>query len=798
MVDQVLIRSAKLGSRMAENEPATPPGTGVLEPELARSLTAERAARSLAEHADEWIERLRAAATEAVTTISLQAVITDALREVADSLGVDAAAVLLASDDGSELIARFAVGLIQEVEIGVHIPAGEGFAGRILASGEPLIVNDLEHFPVWSPTLRNSRLSSLVGVPLIAGGQVQGVMHAGSKQPDRFTMKELVLLETIAYPIAAAIDRVKLFESERALRRSAEITANRLASLQRITSALASARNVTEVCETVVEHATAGSSADDAHAGIWMLRAGGLRRVAGSSGDDPFDEIPLDDSNPVAGHLAGEGPLFVETRDELVQRWPALRATTTRAFAGFPLFVAGRRLGVMAIGYQEDHRFDEHERAYLTAVAEQAGIALERAQVAERAAEEQERQAFLAETSLALTNRYATPEQLLETLVRLAVPRLADRCSVLLERGGQFERVASAQSMPLTAEDLEIVDPVLVKEHVGLVSRVFHGREPVVLGGEGQEPLDPERFGRIAQILAVRSLMIVPLESHLRAVGVMTFAACGDHDLFTPRDLDLALELAARAGRLVEDVTQRQRERALAETLTRALLPARLPHVPGVEMVARYVPAESGPVGGDWYDAFELDGNRLGLVVGDVGGHGVEAASAMARLRNGLFAFAFEGHDAIATLERLSGLLATDSATWNLPDPIVSVFFGTLDLETLMLHTTCAGHPPWLLVRDGETTVQKCGGRVLAGSLPPASFEADHQLQAGDLCLFMTDGLVERPDEDMADSLERLRRAMEAGGISDLEAWADHILAASMPPGGRRDDCCLLAIRIRG
>ncbi len=783
---------------MAEQGGIAAESTHVLDPDVARSLAAERAARSLAERAEEWIERLRGAASEAVTAISLDAVIRDALSEVARCLGVDAAAVLLASDDGSELVSRAAVGLTQEVEIGVHIPAGEGFAGRILASGQPLIVNDVEHFPVWSPTLRNSGLKSIVGVPLVVAGQAQGVMHAGSREPGRFTTKEVVLLETIAYPIAAAVDRVKLFESERRLRREAEVTANRLAALQRITSALANARNVHEVCKTVVQHAEAGSSAGSAHAGIWMLRDRRLVRMAGGNGDDSFDEIPLDDSNPAASHLAGGGPLFVETREELVSRWPALRSAATHAFAGFPLFVADRRLGVMAIGYETDHRFDAHERAYLTAVAEQAGVALDRAQGAESAAAEQERQAFLVETSLALTNRYATPEQLIETLVHLVVPRLADRCSVLLERGGRFERVAAAQTRALTERELAIVNPSGVEEHFDIVNRVFHSLQPLMIGADDEDPVDPQKFAPFAAILDVRSLMIVPLESHSRPVGVMTFAACSERDRFTARDLDLALEVAARAGRLVEDLTQRQRERALAETLTRALLPTRLPAVAGLELIGRYLPAESGPVGGDWYDAFELDGGRLGLVVGDVGGHGVEAASAMARLRNGLFAFASEGHDPVGTLECLSGLLANDSAAWNVPDPIVSVFFGLLDLTTLELHTTCAGHPPWLLVRDGTAAMHECGGRVLAGSLPPAPFEAHHQLRPGDICLFMTDGLVERPDEDMSDSLERLQQAASAAAAADLGPFADEVLAATTPPGGRRDDCCLLAIRLAG
>jgi GAF domain-containing protein len=797
---------------MGENETQPVPGRSpsdraagsdaATESDLDRSLAAERAARSLAEHADRWVERLRATAAEALTTVSLDAVIRDSLAEVAHNLGTDAAAVLLASDDGSELIARTAVGLAQEVEVGVHIPSGEGFAGKILKNRRPLIVNHAEDFPIYSPTLRDSGLRSLVGVPLIVGGRVVGVMHAGSKEPGRFTEKEKTLLESLAYPIAAAVDRVRLFETERWLRKNAEVTAARLSALQRITSALVSARNVAAVCETVVEQAIAGSAGSAGEPGIWMLRDGRLLRVAGTAEGPAYDELPLDESMPAYAHLQGAGPIFVETREELVSRWPALSSSSTRSFAGFPLVVGEKCLGVMAIGYREDHHFDERERAYLTAVAEQAGLALERAEAAEAEAAEQERRAFLAETSLALTSRYSSPQHLLENLVGLAVPRLADWCSVLIERGGSFERVAIAyneKAMP--GEPEELLERPQLTAHSGAARRVYTTGRPLVIGADGDEQSDAGELGPAAEAIEVSSLMVVPLASHLRpmgVMGVMVFASCGTHPRYREEDLELAQELAERAGRLVEDLSQRERERSLAATLTRALLPAHFPDVDGVELVGRYLPAETGLVGGDWYDAFELSGGLLGLVVGDVGGHGVEAASTMARLRNGLFAFASEGHDPLGIFERLSALLGADSAEWNLPEPIASLFFAVLDLATLELKATCAGHPPWILLRDGRAEVQECGGRVLAGGLASQPFESRRALRSDDLCLFMTDGLIERPERDLTESLETLRAAVEEHAAEPLERFADLVIDVTTPPGGRRDDCCLIVLKIAG
>lgn len=763
----------------------------------AAPMSVDEAARALDAHATEWVEPLRMAAAGAVTSVSLAAVVREALTSLAATLQADAASVLIASDDGEALIARTSVGLTVEVDLAVRVPRGEGYAGRILASAKPLVVEDLEHFEVRSPVLRESALKSIAGVPLLIGDRVVGVLHVASKKRRSFSEEDIALLERVAYPVAAAVERVRLFDNERTLRRAAELTAARLAALQEITAGLAGARNVVEVCRTILEHALGGQGEEGGEAGIWMLREGKLLRVVGGERASAFPEIPLDDSMPARLSLETGRPHFVETRQELIERWPDLAATATSAFAGFALTVGERRLGVMAIGYQHDHHFDSDERAYLMAVAEQASLALDRAQAAEAERAAAERQAFLAETSLALTNRHASPGQLLETLAHMAVPRLADVCAVVAEQADRLEVVAignGGAALPPGAEGSP--QEAEVQDAKGMLREVLRSGQPLLLGGADQPALDPAEYGSFAEALGLTSLMLVPFASHNRTVGVMCFAACGQHANYTADDLALAEELAWRAGRLVEDLTQRARERALAETLTRALLPARLPHLPGLQLAARYLPAEAGPVGGDWYDAFELPDGRLAVVVGDVGGHGVEAASAMGRLRNGLFAFASEGHDPTSSLERLSDLLGNSSQDWNIPDPIASVSFGALDRATLHFEVTCAGHPPWLLLRAGRAEFQQCGGRVLAANLPAIAHASRLALAEGDVCIFMTDGLVERPHEDMDDSLERLRAAAERHAEEPIEALADALVAETTPPGGRTDDCCLLVVRI--
>ncbi len=303
-------------------------------------------------------------------------------------------------------------------------------------------------------------------------------------------------------------------------------------------------------------------------------------------------------------------------------------------------------------------------------------------------------------------------------------------------------------------------------------------------------------YHSFASGLRLTSAMLVPLIVHGRTTGVMLFGGRPDRDAFERQDLDLAMEIGSRAAAVAEDLAVRTRERTFTEMLTRALLPSRFPVLNDLAFAARYVPADLGPVGGDWYDVFELPDGKIGLVIGDVAGHGVEAASTMARLRNGLFAYATEGHQATAIFERLSGLLGGPSGDWQVQDPLATVVYATYDRHNRQIVTSCAGHPPWLRLHGDKAEYVPCGGRVLAPGLETRCEEHIVTLEREDTLLLFTDGLVERPGEPFEMGLDRLADAVSGAGEMRLEAICDLALAATAPDLGRHDDCCLLAVRV--
>lgn len=180
--------------------------------EIDRLLRAERAAHVAGQSAARWWKEITSATDSAVTPTALDTAFHDALGTVKEALDADTVALLLTNESGDELRARASTGLRDEV--GMRIRAGEGMAGRVLASRRPLIVADLSEIQVASPALRDSGLRSVVAVPVLSGDHVLGVLHAGSFELDRFGPSDAEFLELLADRFAAALDRVRLFDQQ--------------------------------------------------------------------------------------------------------------------------------------------------------------------------------------------------------------------------------------------------------------------------------------------------------------------------------------------------------------------------------------------------------------------------------------------------------------------------------------------------------------------------------------------------------------------------------------------------------
>jgi serine phosphatase RsbU (regulator of sigma subunit)/PAS domain-containing protein len=263
-------------------------------------------------------------------------------------------------------------------------------------------------------------------------------------------------------------------------------------------------------------------------------------------------------------------------------------------------------------------------------------------------------------------------------------------------------------------------------------------------------------------------------------------------DLTARRRAELALVESERAILTQHDILQT--ERTLAARLQHALLP--LPKRPvqlaGLRVEVAYLPAQSGVhVGGDWFSAIELPNGDALFVVGDVAGHGVDAVATMAQLRFTAKGMVITGSSLTGALARLNTLLLHSRDSHGTATMVLARY----DPTGHRLVWAQAGHPPPLLLRDGEVRyLDRPSGMLLGASSKPVFEEAECRLEPGDRLIMYTDGLVERSPENIDRGLHRLAEAV-AAHHSDVPGSLGPLLA-DMLEEERRDDVCVLDIRV--
>lgn len=215
------------------------------------------------------------------------------------------------------------------------------------------------------------------------------------------------------------------------------------------------------------------------------------------------------------------------------------------------------------------------------------------------------------------------------------------------------------------------------------------------------------------------------------------------------------------------------------------------------DIAVRYEPAQSGnEVGGDWYEARLDAGGDVIVAIGDVAGHQLGAAAGMARIGNALRGLTVTGEPANRILGWLNDLVCADDEA---PEQVASVTLGSLggclSGERPSLRWAQAGHPPPVLVRDGEACLLGRPSGLLLGTMTSAEYElATEELIPGDVLIFYTDGLIERRDRDIDEGLIALTDAA-AGCLEETAAEIVAHLAAKLDADGE-DDVCILAVRV--
>ena len=329
----------------------------------------------------------------------------------------------------------------------------------------------------------------------------------------------------------------------------------------------------------------------------------------------------------------------------------------------------------------------------------------------------------------------------------------------------------------------------LTLESPSVMTKAIATRRPVLVEDpedlrrqfEGELEIDPERVAASDE----RSWVGLPLLAAGAPLGALRFSF-GRPRKITEEERVFLEALAGQCQLAVERAGLYEREHTTAETLQRSLLPDQLPSVPGLVLGAMYRPAKKMEIGGDWYDAFRLADQRLGVAVGDVMGKGLTAAAGMGRVRNALRALALTDPRPAAVLGGLDRLFSATEQD----EQVTTLAYLVIDPETGEGLIGNAGHLPALVLEAG------CAPRfceVEEGTplgVPSPRKQRKFSLRPGSTAVFYSDGLVENRKRGLDAGLEELA-ALAARADEDLLARPERLLeylVERMLAGHEQDD----------
>jgi serine phosphatase RsbU (regulator of sigma subunit) len=371
-------------------------------------------------------------------------------------------------------------------------------------------------------------------------------------------------------------------------------------------------------------------------------------------------------------------------------------------------------------------------------------------------------------------------ELLTGTLRRLREVMGVDTATVLRYQHSGRQLVAFAAA----GIEEEVHQGVRVPLGSGFAGRVAAERAPVIIDHVDESTV----VNSLLWERGLHSLLGVPMLAGADLVGVLHVGSVesrqfGESEVAT-------LQLVADRLALAIQMEALEENRTATMALQRSLLPASLPEIPGMAFGARYVPGAETGLGGDWYDLFSLPGDRLGVVMGDVSGHGLDAAVIMGRLRSALRAYALDSEspaEVLAKLDRKANHFEHGS--------MATVAYGIIGPGRETLTLSLAGHLPPVVAFPGEAgrladlrpdppiglTIGEPERRTSVLDLPPGAVVA-----------FYTDGLVERRDRPVDVGMERLAEVVQA---NEPERVCARIMAAMIGNQAAQDDVALLAIQ---
>ena len=573
----------------------------------------------------------------------------------------------------------------------------------------------------------------------------------------------------------------------------------RVQQLAHVTAELAAAETIDAVIEVAVTgvavavRAAIASLMVMAEDRLSLVGAHGLRATLAGE----WASFGVEAATPASEAARTGTAVIVADVEEFDSRYPDLRGQlpSGRSVVCLPLNAGQVCVGVIGLGFDDSWVPGPRELDFLSTFADAGAQAIRRINATEAAEERATQLAFLAEASdeLASSLDYRAT---LRRVARLAVRSLSDWCAVAILADGELDTLAVEHADPAKVawawelqkrypsdKDAPTGAPNVVRTGVSeLFAEITD--EMLVAGARDEEHL------RLARELKLRSALIVPLTARGRTLGAITLIRAETGQRYSWADLAVAEDLGRRAGVAIDNALLYSQTRDVALQLQRAVLPDRLDDIAGWQIATYYRPGGNADVGGDFYDAIPIEDGKLAVIIGDVMGHGIAAAAAMAHIRAAVRAYLCVDSDPSTVVGKLDHMFARLGIT-----QLVSLVYAVIDPVAGMLSLVNAGHhPPLLIAADGSTRFAQSAPRRILGVKPDDRAATHWQLTEGSTLLLYTDGLVERRDEDLDFGVSRMvARAPALAGPSLADALRELVLTVSDEDG--TDDVTALAVR---
>lgn len=729
-------------------------------------------AQRVAERSEARLQVMYDVAAGMAAAVTVDDIVTVVAQQGNSSISGARCAVWLFDDERRSIVRRGRVGGGPETPAAIAVPERSP-AMRQLASGELVVIPDhtvsQHQYPVICGWMAQSGVRSAAIAPMLADGVLVGALSYGFEQAHEFEPSELTAASALATLAGQALRRARLVHSELRSKR-------RLEALLDFTTRLSGAHSLDAVLDVIVasSHDLLGAIGvrvallDDTMRNLEFVRGTGIGGRLGLV-------IPIE-RRSVACTAFRTGALQVAaSRQEVEARFPDSPILSDPHFGrcvAVPLRRGSAVLGAWVVAFADPGDPDAEDVKLIELFAAQAAQATQRARL---------------HTDEVVAREQADVRRLMSETLNRSVTTFDVGLAITREGRSAFDAAGLAVFV------VDALDPsqLRVEADIGLDHATVTRAAPLdeVHRRCGLSSWSSPRFlstrsdveaglGGLVEGAKWAAAAVLPLGMAGTDLGVIVVGF--DHeDALTSSTRVTLSGLAAEASVALARARRFDVEHEIAVTLQRSILPTMGTTAPGWSVSTWYQPTSHMVVGGDLFDLTELDDGRLVLIVGDVVGHGLQAAAAMGSLRSAAKALALVSSGPAEIVSRLHAFAAATTGVF-----CASVCCVQVDAEGAGCYS-CAGHPfPVLRHADGRTELLDGGRSALLGIDRDVAADAEFSMTDGSTLVVYTDGLVDRRDVDIDDETSRLRDFI---GAAFPAASAQHVVE-HMLEGRQSDD----------